>query len=310
MAGPVKDAGSGARNYPPSTEEAPQEPVYHACTAIGHEPQTLLQAEAVRLFVERSTAALPTFLLTPENATAVAQICRRLGDKRGVAHALEGLGWVAFAQCAHKQALVRFSESLALFQELASKPEIAGVLNGLGELARSQGDYEQARARYEEYLALCRELNIKMGKAYALHNLGLLALHRGDLEWARACFDESMALCHALGHKSGIAYCLAGLAGVISAVGQPEQAARLFGAVEALLESTGTHLVPTDRAEYDRNVAMARSQLEDTVFTAAWVEGRSLPLDEVIAEARRSCSTGGSATTLWCQRRGWLSMEV
>lgn len=35
-------------------------------------------AEAVRLFVERATASDPDFALTPENADAVVQICRRL----------------------------------------------------------------------------------------------------------------------------------------------------------------------------------------------------------------------------------------
>jgi predicted ATPase/DNA-binding SARP family transcriptional activator len=38
----------------------------------------LSQVEAVRLFVERATAALPTFALTQTNAATVAQVCQRL----------------------------------------------------------------------------------------------------------------------------------------------------------------------------------------------------------------------------------------
>ena len=38
----------------------------------------LTQSEAIQLFVERAGAALPTFVLTPENAPAVAQVCQRL----------------------------------------------------------------------------------------------------------------------------------------------------------------------------------------------------------------------------------------
>ena len=38
----------------------------------------LSRVEAVRLFVERAAAALPTFALTPANAAVVAQVCRRL----------------------------------------------------------------------------------------------------------------------------------------------------------------------------------------------------------------------------------------
>jgi predicted ATPase/DNA-binding SARP family transcriptional activator len=46
----------------------------------------LLASEAVSLFVERAAAALPTFALTPDNAIAVAQVCRRLD---GIPLALE-----------------------------------------------------------------------------------------------------------------------------------------------------------------------------------------------------------------------------
>jgi predicted ATPase/class 3 adenylate cyclase len=47
---------------------------------------TLLQGEAVRLFVERATAALPAFTVTERNAGAVATICQRLD---GIPLALE-----------------------------------------------------------------------------------------------------------------------------------------------------------------------------------------------------------------------------
>ncbi len=40
--------------------------------------ETLLQYEAVRLFVERASAVLPGFVPTPANAPALVQICRRL----------------------------------------------------------------------------------------------------------------------------------------------------------------------------------------------------------------------------------------
>lgn len=41
-------------------------------------PQTVATSEAVELFIERASAARPGFVLTVENAPAVAEICRRL----------------------------------------------------------------------------------------------------------------------------------------------------------------------------------------------------------------------------------------
>lgn len=40
--------------------------------------ETLTQYEAVRLFVERATTALPSFTVTPDNAIAVTKVCQRL----------------------------------------------------------------------------------------------------------------------------------------------------------------------------------------------------------------------------------------
>ena len=42
---------------------------------------------------------------------------------------------------------------------------------------------------------------------------------------------------------------------------------------------------PVDRAEYDRNVAGARSQIGAEQFDAAWVEGQAMTPEQAIAYA-------------------------
>ena len=49
-------------------------------------PEEFARSDAVRLFIERAVAALPSFALRAENAAAVAEICRRLD---GIPLALE-----------------------------------------------------------------------------------------------------------------------------------------------------------------------------------------------------------------------------
>jgi hypothetical protein len=46
-----------------------------------------------------------------------------------------------------------------------------------------------------------------------------------------------------------------------------------------------SQLDPHDLAGYDQAVAMARSQLDEATFDAAWAAGRALSLDEAIDEA-------------------------
>ena len=80
-----------------------------------------------------------------------------------------------------------------------------------------------------------------------------------------------------------------GLGGVAGAVGQGERAARLLSAAATLLESIGLSVAvrPELRADYDRYVAVARAQLNESAFAAAWAEGRAMSLDQAVAEALR-----------------------
>jgi DNA-binding NarL/FixJ family response regulator len=78
---------------------------------------------------------------------------------------------------------------------------------------------------------------------------------------------------------------LAGMAGVAAAQGQAERSTRLFGAAEALFEAMGQVVEPGDRTEYDRNAAVARAQLGDHAFAAAWEAGRAMTIEQAIAEA-------------------------
>jgi hypothetical protein len=40
-----------------------------------------------------------------------------------------------------------------------------------------------------------------------------------------------------------------------------------------------------DRADYDRDFAAVRAQLDEATFAAAWAAGQAMPLKQAIAEA-------------------------
>ena len=96
-----------------------------------------------------------------------------------------------------------------------------------------------------------------------------------------------MALARRFEWKEGIAHCLLGIGGVASAVRQAERAARLLSAAETLLDSIGLSLAawPEVRADYDRYVAVARAHLSEEAFAAAWAVGRTMTIEQAIAEA-------------------------
>lgn len=90
------------------------------------------------------------------------------------------------------------------------------------------------------------------------------------------------------GNKQGIAECLVGLAGLAAVAGQPERAARLFAAAEALLDAIGAPLSPADRAESQRDLAAARAQLDSAAFAAAWDAGQVMSLEWAVDQALRT----------------------
>jgi non-specific serine/threonine protein kinase len=205
---------------------------------------------------------------------------RELGDKRGVAQSLHNLGGVAVIQRDFATARRRMEEALALRRELHDRYGVARSLSNLATLALQREDDAQAAVLADEALALFRELRDQDGIARSLLRLGVVADHRGDADTALAHLSDSLAVFHSLGDKGQVAECLELLAGILGAHGKPEEAARLFGATEMLMETIGLVPPPADRQDYARNVAAVRAGLGESRFAAAWAEGRALSFDE------------------------------
>jgi tetratricopeptide (TPR) repeat protein len=211
---------------------------------------------------------------------------RELDHKRGSASALHGLGGIALVQGDDERASRSLAESLTINRELQDTGGTAIVLNMLGEQARMQGDLEGARGLYEESLARWRDMGNKPGIAVGLHNLGRVMHRQGDYQRALALMQESLGLHKELGHKQGMALGLAGVAGVIEAQGRLEHATRLFGAATSLLDVLGARFDAADQADYDRDLAAERVQLDEETFAALWTEGYVMSLEQALACAR------------------------
>ena len=96
-----------------------------------------------------------------------------------------------------------------------------------------------------------------------------------------------------------ICHLLAGVAGMAGQLGQPEAAARLLGAAEAVFAAIGASMWTIDRIEHERNVAAVRTIMGDAAFDAARDAGRELPQERALSEAaelaRIVCASIGSS---------------
>jgi predicted ATPase/DNA-binding SARP family transcriptional activator len=251
-------------------------------------------------------------------------LCRELGDQQGIAESMHQLGNVTRDQGDLDRAAALLEESISLFQRLDDRGRAAWALNGLGDVALNRPDAGRASALYQQSLALFRELDDGWGRAVVLHNLGRVALFQNDparatrllnecLELARSLsfrqvvawaqtglaraalgqgeyeraatlYQDCLAHYYELGEKNGRVWCFEGLAGVAAAQGQATWAAWLFGAAEALREAISMPLPPNERADYERDLALARAQLTADAFVTAWETGRAAPAEQAVGK--------------------------
>lgn len=215
------------------------------------------------------------------------ELFRRLGDETAIAWSLCSQGEVAVMLGDTPRARALLDASLAHFRQHDDHLGAAWALNHLGHLAQLEGDPRRATELHTESLSLFEQRD-RLGVAWALNGLAEAALDQGDPATAKARFVECLALFRELGSKQGIAWCLAGLAGVAAANGshpaEDRQAARLWGAAEALRKALGTRPGPGAFSDAARQAAV-RARLDAPTFARCWSEGRSLPLDQALAEA-------------------------
>jgi excisionase family DNA binding protein len=222
---------------------------------------------------------------------------REIGDRWGLAASLCVLGMTIIVTEDPGAASAAISESLALSRELGDTWGLARALHYAGEVARFRGDDAEAQSLYEESLALYHALEHRGAAAIVLHNLAYVAQHQGNARRAMACFAEALAANTSYGDHQNIGYCLGGIAGIATLLGQSERAAPLFGAADRLFERLGTSIWPVDNVDYQRNLGATQEQLGTEAFTAAFAAGRALPLEEAIAVAMALAATVDEPTT-------------
>jgi non-specific serine/threonine protein kinase len=213
-------------------------------------------------------------------------LSRGVGDTIGTTHALYLLGIDARNRGDFVLAKRLLAESHELAEETGDQKIVAMEKSFSGLVTLGLEGAERAEPVLEEALALFRQQNDAYQVACALLILGWAASDRGDEARAAARYTESLALWLELGTKEGLVDVLSGVAALVGGTRQPERAARLLAAAEALAASVGYVLPVPERTRYDRTRAELRSVLGEAAFTAVWATGLEMPPEEAVAEAK------------------------
>ncbi|GGM24144.1 SARP family transcriptional regulator [Streptomyces fumigatiscleroticus] len=255
------------------------------------------------------------------DATTSNDLFRALGDRWGQMKATNTLAELAEIAGDHPEAARLHREGLRMAQELSLWSEASLRRSGLGRIALLTGDFTAADAHHEQARRLAAEQSNKVaehfaemglalsarrqgqpeqaethlakwvdwlrtvegepGLALVLAELGFAAEQRGDASTALKLHLDGLASARAIGDPRAVALALEGIAGALTTE-DPAHAARLLGTAAALRESVGAPLPPAEQGDVRRITAALRDVLGDATFTAEYLQGAHLSIEQVV----------------------------
>ncbi|GIG68395.1 tetratricopeptide repeat protein [Phytomonospora endophytica] len=197
-------------------------------------------------------------------------IYRDLDDRFGIARGLTGLGHVARLNERYGDAGVHFVEAQAIYREAGDTEGEAGCLTGLGEVAMMCGDLTGATTHYERALDMYRDDGDRRGEAESLWGLAELARLRERWPEAGTLYERSHGLYREAGDLLGEADSLRGMGEVARADGRYDEAADLFARGRALHRRLGDRIGEADALRGLGDVA--RDRTEPAAAREYWTE--------------------------------------
>lgn len=163
----------------------------------------------------------------------------------------------------------------------------SGAVSVLANVAMARGDLAKASG----YLA-------GAGRGFALVSSRLSRM-LGEIDQAEDLAHGALERFWQIGNVVSVVSALEAMASCAALQSRFEEAARLFGAVEAMREEIGLVRFSVDEKEYSADVALLREGLTAEEFEKAWAEGRALSAEEAVAYASRGRGQRKRPTSGW-----------
>ncbi|MDQ3874764.1 MAG: NB-ARC domain-containing protein [Actinomycetota bacterium] len=229
-------------------------------------------------------------------ADEAIELARAAGDHFALRSALNQKGTSALERVDYEQARALFEEAAAVGERVGDARNATIARINVAEAMLLAGDSQAAVSTLRELLPRVEELGDPYMNGYSLRLLGLALLRQGKPREAQAALQEAISLTVVLGERRSVTDCLLALGAVAGELSRPDQAARLWGAAEAALESASYTLYAVDRLSYERYLASTRAQLPEQAWKKAWAEGRRMSLNQAHVYADEQCMTPPDAS--------------
>jgi tetratricopeptide (TPR) repeat protein len=249
-------------------------------------------AGSTRLRARALTAAgeLHAWINMPEAYLRFAQeavaIYRDLGDSRGIAAALQELGW-AQLQLGHLDgARTELEEARKLSIGLGDRQKAGECSNGLGMLALLKDRPEQARPLFEDALETFKDLRNTYWVALMELIVSQVDRREGKFEAADKRIRSGLSAFQQLDSLMGTMWALYSFADLALHCGQNERTLRLVGACDSLRDRVGEMpaLVVATMGDVGNP---ARSFLDEATAEGLYQEGLAMGLEDAVAYAKQ-----------------------
>jgi ATP/maltotriose-dependent transcriptional regulator MalT len=150
-------------------------------------------------------------------------------------------------------------------------------------VALALGDLNDARRWADETVSRTMGWHLMV----ALAERSRVAIAQGEPDLAQNDAHDALAIGTEIGSILVAADALECLAVLAGAGDGHRQAARLFGAAQAIRQRSGIARFQIYQAGYESDLAEVRNALGDAEFEAAWIEGVTLSTEEAIGYAQR-----------------------
>ena len=205
-----------------------------------------------------------------------------IDDRWGLSMAYQNLAWLANRKGELSEKEKYFGKIRELLREIPFSFQAGLFYLGMGMIESIQGNYDSAKQIFEEGLKVFRRLQNKYFQTALKSELGHVARHSGDVRQAKKIYHETLREWKDLGNRAAIAHQLECFAFLAIVDEEPQRAIKLFGAAEALRQRVQASMTEPERVEYNQAIPGLQSMLPETEFTALWMEGKTMTIDQAI----------------------------
>jgi len=230
-----------------------------------------------------------TFIHAPEAEEAAREsleiFSHEVEDLRGLGMAYLNMARVYSSKGDQMETQKYFGKLREILHETPRSFEVGLFYLGMGVDESRLGNYAEAKKIFEEGLSLFKGIRYVNIQLILASEIGHVERRTGNLTQARSIYRDTIKLWQNFGNRAAIAHQLECFGFLAIQDEEPQRAAKLIGAAEAIRERAQSPMAEHEQAEYSAAIAQLRSMLNEVEFHALWTEGRSMTMEQAIQMA-------------------------